>query len=424
MSDLVPSQEFGKFTKEDVEAARNVICPTAHGKAPAPDSIIRLILYRCTQLGADPYSKMVYAIERQGKWTLQASIDLFRATAESAGDYAGQDGPYWCGDDGIWKDVWLDKKHPRAAKVGVLRKGFAQPLYSIANWESYVSDFGPMWTKFGPLMIAKCAEALALRRAFPAKLAGIYTSDEMQQSESSVIRQSPAQVVLPPAAVTHVATALTPTSETMVFLRNVGAKLGKLSGAINADLAKASSPQALLESYERELEHRQTRGTPAPIEDPKPSPVDQSQVAAIADLISAFSKSSMKHTEFDEKLVVCSSVTGRKIEQYSDLTSVEAQAVASELYGLYGAVENESASAELVKKLQMELKDSDFVEKTLKRSKSYGNAEAAGASQSDCLREARIAWAKHVLNIEELKSFNDLTEDQVKTLLATASKGK
>jgi hypothetical protein len=249
---------------------------------------------------------------------------------------------------------------------------------------------------------------------------GMLDETEIETIPRNAIGQASVQVSLPPAAVTQVATPIPPKDETMIVLRNVGAKLGKLAGAVNADLAKASSPQALLESYERELEHRQPR---IPAEAPKPTPVDQSQVDAIADLISAFSKSSMKHTEFDEKLVVCSSVTGREIKQYSDLTSVEAQAVIAEVRGLYGVVETESASADLVKKLQMELKDSNFVEKTLKRSKAYGNAEATGASQSDCLREARIAWAKHVLKIE-LTSFSDLTEDQAKTLLATASKGK
>jgi len=170
------------------------------------DDELQLFLGVCQRTGLDPFSRQIYCLRRRvkdratGQWqdamSIQVSIDGFRLIASRTGEYAGQIGPEWCGPDGKWVDVWLKKEHPAAARVGVMRRGFTQPLYAVANWDSYAQD-SPLWAKMQALMIGKVAEALALRRAFPAELSGLYTGDEMAQADAPADDDEPRRA-LPP----------------------------------------------------------------------------------------------------------------------------------------------------------------------------------------------------------------------------------
>lgn len=124
-------------------------------------------------------------ITRKGKATIQTGIDGFykiadRATRATGGTW-GIPETLWCGEDGVWRDVWLDRRAPAAAKVTVERDG--SRFTTVALTREY-SAAGPMWDKMPARMIAKCAEALAIRRAFPDDLSGLYTSEEMAQADN------------------------------------------------------------------------------------------------------------------------------------------------------------------------------------------------------------------------------------------------
>lgn len=146
-----------------------------------PRQAVDLLVHIARASGLDPLQRQLYLIARGGKHSVQTSIDGFRLVASRTGEYTGQSGPHWCGQDGVWKDVWLDPGKPSAARVGVSRKGFHEPVWGIARLDAYNAG-GPMWAKMADVMLAKCAESLALRKAFPVELSGLYTAEEMDQA--------------------------------------------------------------------------------------------------------------------------------------------------------------------------------------------------------------------------------------------------
>jgi phage recombination protein Bet len=170
----------------------------------ATDSEFGLFLQICKKTGLDPFARQIFFVKRGGVGQTTLSIDGFRLVAERTGRYEGQTGPHWCGTDGEWKDVWLSHEPPAAAKVGVYRTGFREPLFAVANFSAYNAN-SPIWKKMPALMLAKCAESLALRRAFPMELSGLYTTDEMEQADV----QPPINVT-PPAQPTRLPTLENP----------------------------------------------------------------------------------------------------------------------------------------------------------------------------------------------------------------------
>ena len=169
------------FTQSQIDTMKNTLMPQG-----TSNNELALFLEYCKRTGLDPFARQIYATKIQGKLSIQSSIDGFRLIAERSGKYRGQTIPLYMDAKGGWSEVWVGTGFPVACKVGVLRSDFAEPLYGIAKWSSYAQQtsagVGYMWKKMPEVMLAKVAEALALRKAFPNDLSGLYTSDEMDQA--------------------------------------------------------------------------------------------------------------------------------------------------------------------------------------------------------------------------------------------------
>lgn len=193
--EIAPSDAFGKMNRAQIDLIKRTI---AKG---ASDDELKVFIQVCKGAQLNPFLKQVFLVprwdSREGKEVraIQVSIDGFRAIAESGGQYAGNDDPKFegetvikVGSDKAVKDLTV----PNQATVTVYKivEGQRYGFTATARWTEYYpgAKMGFQWHIRPYLMLGKCAEALALRKAFPKLLSGMYEEGELANSAQPTIQ--------------------------------------------------------------------------------------------------------------------------------------------------------------------------------------------------------------------------------------------
>lgn len=160
------------ITNEQTDLIRKTIA------AEASDAELALFFYDCRRRGVHPLDKLIHFTKRKGKYTPVTSIDFFRSRAAQTHEHMGTDDAVYTGDP---------EDPDFAATVTVYRmvQGEKCPFTATARYGEYVpaDDNAFMWRKMPHNQLGKCAEALALRKAFPQELENLHTTEELARDD-------------------------------------------------------------------------------------------------------------------------------------------------------------------------------------------------------------------------------------------------
>lgn len=181
--------------KEKVELLKNTICKGS------TDEEFQLFLHACQRTGLDPFAKQIHAVKRPEKqkdgsyreaMSIQIGIDGFRLIADRTGRFCpGREPTFAYDKDGRLLSATAYVK--KQTKDGTWHEIPATAFYLEYCQKTREGRPTKFWDNMPHSQLAKCAEALALRKAFPAELSGMYTKEEMEQSEIGVLELNPKQ---------------------------------------------------------------------------------------------------------------------------------------------------------------------------------------------------------------------------------------
>lgn len=176
----------GSFNQNQIQILKNSIC-----KGLTNDEF-EVFLMACSKTQLDPFMKQIYALKRKSKkpdgtWgeimTIQTGIDGYRLIAERTEKYAPGEKP----------SFEYDESGNLVEATAYIKKMTKDGTWHVVSCSAHIDDYCQkkdgkamgQWATMPRIMLAKCAEALALRKAFPAEMSGIYTKEEMDQSDNN-----------------------------------------------------------------------------------------------------------------------------------------------------------------------------------------------------------------------------------------------
>lgn len=213
MSNLAPMKprDNAMMTAEQADAIRTALKSSLY--PGASDASVDMVLAYCQAAGLDPMQKPVHIVPmwdakaRQLRDVVMPGIGLYRTNAARTGELAGISEPEF---GPMVTEVVGNREttYPEWCKVTVkrqIRGGHIAEFTAVEYWlENYAikggkeQDQSPnaMWSKRPRGQLAKCAQAQALRMAFPEAVGSAPTADEMEGK--SIIEADPAEQLAAP----------------------------------------------------------------------------------------------------------------------------------------------------------------------------------------------------------------------------------
>ena len=196
------------FNKNDLKLIRDTVAKDCDG------SEFELFISYCQSLGLDPRRKQIYALvynkddAKKRKMSIIVGIDGFRSIAARTGNYRPDDDPpHLEYDPTLRSETNPTGLVSATVKVWQFSHGQWFKIAGAARWDEFApiedewawSDEknkrvrtgkkkpGGKWADMPTIMLAKCAEAQALRRGWPDNFSAVYAPEEMDQANVEVL---------------------------------------------------------------------------------------------------------------------------------------------------------------------------------------------------------------------------------------------